>query len=121
MNLCRVYYQTDGQVSVVYPAPKEKRDGETGEAFLERVCQRLDTNLNTLPFDDMDASILPSRTDREKWRGSKGQGIKVDTTIITKAERRKAVETSLDAELAKPNGNPITAMRLQRQLEKGDY
>jgi hypothetical protein len=119
----RVFYRPDGAVAIVHPAPKAKRQGETDEAFFERTCfdAAVKAGLSGLDFDDMDDSLLPPRSDRDKWRGVKGQGVRIDHTIITKAERRAALEAELDAELAKPNANEITAMRLKRKLDKGDY
>lgn len=84
-------------------------------AFLE------DRLLVGLPFDDIDPATLPDKIDREKWRGSKGAGVSVDATVITLAERRKAKEDALDAELAKPSPDAVETARLSRDLDKQNY
>jgi hypothetical protein len=77
--------------------------------------------LEGLPHDDIEPSELPSRKDRDKWRGKKGQGIYIDHSIITEAEKRQAIEDELDAELTKDNPDAIKAVRLQRKLDKRQY
>jgi hypothetical protein len=120
---CRVFYRPDGRVTVLHPAPKARRINEADDAFYERVFASAMTKagLSGLDFDDMDDALLPPRAERDKWRGSKGQGVRVDGTVVTKAERRAMVEAALDQELSKPNPDAVEAIRLRRRLEKGDF
>lgn len=123
MTKCRVYYRPDGTVAVVHPVFKARRLDETEQEFLDRAYAKAEkeSGLTGLDFDDTDTANLPDRKDRDKWRGQKGQGVRVDPSVVTRAERRQAVEAQLDAELAKPNPNPVQALKLQRRLEKGEY
>ena len=144
---CRIWYKGDGTVAVTHPVEKARLKDESDEDFLERVCVKaakttqdmLDAEkakpipnpdkiaklendvLVGLPFDDVDPITLPDRKDRMKWRGNKSQGLSVDNTVITLAEKRQAVEDALDTELAKSTPDTIKAMRLQRKLDKRDY
>lgn len=120
---CRVIYRGDGSVVVIHPAPKAQMLGETEDDFLKRVFGKAvkDTELEGLPCDDVDPSALPERKHRNKWRGSKGKGVRVDHSVVTVAERRQAVEDELDAELAKETPDSVHALKLQRKLQKKDY
>ncbi len=118
----RVYYHADDSVSIIIPALKSRRKGESEAVWLKRVYEKTEQFRDGLPFDDIDTSQLPpDRKARDKWRGSKGNGVHVDNTIVTVAEKRQKVEDDLDAELAKPAPNAIVAMRLQRKLDKREY
>lgn len=123
MALCRVFYKADGTVAVVHPVFKARRLDETEQEFLDRAYAKAEkeSGLTGLDFDDTDTANLPDRKDRDKWRGQKGQGVSVDQTVVTGAERRQAVEAQLDTELAKPTPDPVKALQLRRQIEKGDY
>lgn len=97
---------------------------ETEQEHLDRYYQEVAVkrpNLAGLDYDDIDSSQLPPRADRDKWRGSKAAGLAVDLSVVTVAERRQALEDALDAELAKPNPDPVEAMKMRRNLEKGNY
>jgi hypothetical protein len=122
MNV-RVYYKPDGSVVVIHPAPKARRKGESNQDFLDRVATKAaySAGLEGLPYDDVDPATLPDRKDRDKWRGSKAQGLRIDPSVVTLAEQRQAVEYALDAELAKPAPNAVTALKLQRQLDTRNY
>ena len=76
MNKCRVFFKADEQITVVYPAPKAKREDETEAEFYERVMAKhvAGTVLEGLPFDDVDPATLPEKKHRDKWRGIHGQG-----------------------------------------------
>jgi len=124
LTKCRVYYHPDGKVDIVYPSPNyPKKGGESETDWLARIYQETEIELGMqgLPFDDIDRSELPDRSNKMKWRGSKGNGIHIDNTIVTEREKKEAIEADLDAELAKPAPNAIKAMRLQRKLDKREY
>lgn len=115
-----IVYRPDSKVSVIHPNYSNKKEDETEDVFLERV--RLKTNVSDHPFDIVDKTSLPQdRSKRDKWRGEKGKGIKIDESIITLAEKRQALEDELDAELENPSGNPMKALKLQRRLDKGAF
>ena len=68
----RVVYKVDKTLAVIYPAAKSKRPDETEEEWLERVFTKaMQGELAGLPYDDIDDSELPSREDRQFWRGEK--------------------------------------------------
>ncbi len=117
---CRVIYKPDDTVSVIHCVPAAKREDETQGEFLERVylSSVQGTELEGLPYDDLDPTILPDRTDRDKWRKNQGGGVRVDHTVVTGTEMRRAVEDRLDAELAKSAPDTVLVLKLQRKLEK---
>lgn len=120
---CRVIYRSDKTVAVIHPAPKARRSKETEAAFLKRVFEKAikGTELEGLPYDDVEPSILPDRKDRNKWRGKKGEGIKIDHSVVTMAEKRQAIENELDAELAKATPDLVQVIKLERKLQKRAY
>ena len=123
MNKCRVIFKANEEVVVVYPAPKAKREDETEAEFYERVMAKAvaGTDLEGLPFDDVNPATLPDRKHRDKWRGTKAQGLRVDHSVVTQADKRKALDDEIDAELAEATPDTAKAMRLQRKLDKKDY
>lgn len=96
---------------------------ESDSNLVNRVYQKAikGTELEGLLYGDIDPTALPDRKDRDKLRGKKGEGIRVDHSIVTMSEKRQAIEDGLDAELAQTNPDPVKAMKLQRKLEKRDY
>jgi hypothetical protein len=134
---CRVIYRTDGTVAIVQLAPKARRGGESDQDFLNRVAQKATRDseiknpdgsttvvphpLKGLPFDDMDQAALPDMATIDKWRGDKTTGLRVDSSVVTLAERRQVVEDALDAEYVKPDLDVETTLRLQRQLDTGNF
>ncbi len=79
----RVYYETDGQVRVVIPAPKSKKKNETEDEWLKRVYEKTELHKRGLLFDDVEVTDLPQdRTKRRRWRGTPGNGVIVDDTLI---------------------------------------
>ena len=125
MKLCRVVYKPDGTVAVIHAAldARDVEGGETLEAFYTRAfgAAMAGTELEGLPYDDIDPATLPSRTEREMWRGAKGAGVWIDTTVKTTAERRAALEAQIDAELAQASPDPVRLLKLKRKLEKGEF
>lgn len=120
---CRIIYKPDETVAVIHAAKKAQKPGETEEDFLERVFAKAitGTDFEGLPFDDIEPDELPDRKDRAKWRGTKEIGVKVDPTIVTKAEKRQAIEDELDAELEKEEPDLKLVAKLQRRLAKKEY
>ena len=83
MNV-RVFYKGNGEVAVFTPAPNARRKDEADQDFLERVSNGCMTgsSFEGAEHEDIDASTLPDRKDRSKWRGSKGQGVRVEASVI---------------------------------------
>ena len=116
----RVYYYPDGQIVVLQPSGI-KLDNETKDEFFIRQIEKSFYHKQGLDYDDIDTSQLPVDAERDKWRGSKGNGIHIDNTIVTVREKRQKVEDDLDTELVKSNPNAIKAIKLQRKLDKREY
>ncbi len=117
---CRVFYKADGTISVMYPSPSVRIEGEIDEVFVKRICDKDAKKLGfeNLPYDDIDKiNLPPGRADRDKWRGDKSQGVYVDTTVITENERREAIQVQIDAELDKAVPNAGKILKLQRDLK----
>lgn len=121
MAKVRVYYEVGGKVHIVRPIEKSRRPNETEAQWLKRVYEKTEVHKRGLLFDDIDTVNLPAYNTRAKWRGSKGQGVKVDDTIVTIPEKIKALEDEMDTELAKTNPNMPKVMRAQRKLDKKEY
>ncbi len=136
MTKCRVYYQQNGKISVDHADQRAGKipDGMTNDEWID--AQFLQSSENKpnlhvdgdidkplLDFDEVDDSTLPNgadptnRKDRDRWRGNKAIGIKIDNTVIL----RKDLEKDLDDELDKPNPNQGVINSLQRRLRKKDH
>ena len=63
--LVRVLKRLDGGVSVIRPAPKTQKDGESPSQWFDRICKK--ANPDDLPYVDIDDGELPSREDRDAW------------------------------------------------------
>ncbi len=135
MGLARVFYRTDGGITVRRVNKKLKAkliaeklmQGITDTEFFD-VCQnQLSTEVRPrlvgATYDDIEEADLPAydSSTRPKWKKKLGGGVEIDNTIITDAEKRVAIEKQLDDELAKQNPNPIEALKLQRKLDKREY
>ena len=131
MGKVRVFYKPDGKVTVRTPVLKSKRSNETEQEWLIRVFELRDGidpktrkviphRLKGLPFDDVDDSELPVRIDatRGKWRGTKGEGIHIDHSVVLPWEVIVSKQAELDAELAKEEPDMVTLIRLNREIEK---
>jgi hypothetical protein len=71
-----------------------------------------------MEYEDMDTSQLPqNRADRDRWRGTKVTGIKIDPSVVL----RKDLLKQMDDELAKANPNTVAVLRLQRKLDKREH
>ncbi len=123
MGKVRIWYRPDGKVSVSYPdvRPEKKPDSMTIDEWALEQFRNVaikSPRFQNFPFDDVDGSSIPVNDgDRDRWRGSKGQGVSIDNTVVL----RRDIEKQLDDELAKPNPSPIAALRLQRKLDKKEH
>lgn len=97
----RVIYKPDKSVSIIYPAPKSKRPNETEKQWLKRVFTKsMQSNLQGLPYDDIDASELPqSREDRDAWKGTKETGIYIDDNLAHQLKEAKELEEKIGEKL----------------------
>ena len=81
MGKVRILHNTDGTVTVVYPAPKSKL---TEIQALDKATPK------GVEYDDVDVSEIPSdRSKRYAWKSSKGNGISVDETIEDPEKEKK--------------------------------
>jgi hypothetical protein len=123
MTKCRVWYKPDGSVSVSHPdvRPHKKPDYLTMDEWIDKQLDDVAVKapqFQGLEYDDIDAFELPARDmNRDKWRGSKGQKVKIDNTV----KLRHDVTAELDAELAMVNPDIIKVIKLQRKLDKKEY
>lgn len=133
---CIVYYHPNGKVSIDHPDLRinKKPDGMTmnewiDAQFIDSVNSKpglhIDNDLSkaALPFDVIDTSELPNasnpkdRSDRNRWRGNKSMGIKIDKTLVL----RKDLFKQLDDELAKPNPGIVILVKIRRKIEKKEH
>ena len=112
MIKCIAYYKPDGQMMLVDLAPKDRQPGETEDQQLQREHEKLLLNsmildeagdlvtlvskYKDLPYEFIDKATLPERSQRDKWRGSKGNPPGIDNTVVTSEDRRQALEDRLD-------------------------
>lgn len=113
MKNVRVFFVEDKKIKIVIPINPKGLDWDTFWAIESKKL-----GLDKYESQDYNVSDMPSLKCVAKLRGEKGKGIWIDESIITPKEARKAKEDALDAELAKPNPDPVTVIRLNRELEK---
>lgn len=115
----RVFYNPDGSVRI-----QGMFDPQENTAHYDR---SLETNqipdLQGLPYEDIEISKLPLGSNkkdenRDKWRGAKGQGVRIDHSIKLPREQIEELNQELDAELAKPEPNPVEVIKIKREIEK---
>ena len=116
----RVSYRLDGGVSITSFVTGACQGGESETQCMDREMQK-NPELAGLPHDDLLPSQLPQdRKDRDKWRGTKGQGISIDYSLVTKGEKMKNLENLLD--IAINNSDTVQVAKLQRLIQKlGQY
>lgn len=123
----RIIYRADG-ITTLEPALKARLPEETEDEHLERYYQEVIVKIPALAgldFEDVEHTDLPTEADgvtkkhRYKWRGTLATGVKIDTSIVTPAEKRKIDEDALDVELVKAEPDAIAVIKLQRKLQKG--
>ncbi|MBI3046558.1 MAG: hypothetical protein HYY86_03435 [Candidatus Harrisonbacteria bacterium] len=118
LSKVRVTYRSDGGVSVTSFLSDICNLGETETECMDREMRK-NPALANLPHDDVLPSQLPQdRKDRDKWSGSKGQGVWVDNAKVTKPEKIKELQDKLDQELDKTSSNAAKIARIQRKIEK---
>ena len=75
--LVRIFEQPDGKVSVMRPNPRLRLEGESEQAFVNRMGKKLvgdDPTLARLVVVDMDDKTLPQdRSSRNLWRLKDGK------------------------------------------------
>ena len=99
----RVYYKADKSVVVVHPAPNAQREGESEQAFLDRVGVKAAkaAKVEDRPYDDIDVADLPDRTNRDEWEGSKGEPITVNQAKVAAKKREKKIRQEMKAVMRK--------------------
>lgn len=144
MSICRIYYLPDGSIIRKTPFFRMQKESETTAEYLTYQTEFLDNEtlkrpvdilnknkevvryaLVGVPFEDLDDSELPStKTDREKWRGSKSSGVHIDNSVVTMAEKRQAVKDARAVLLTKgmPTAkNVMDTAKLTIKLIEKDY
>src|SRR3990167_1331990 len=118
LSKVRVTYRPDGGVSITTFVAGACQGGENETQCMDREMKK-NPELGNLPHDDILPFQLPQdRKDRDKWTGSKGQGVWIDHTKVTKEEKQKDLELLLDTELNKDNSDTVRIAKLQRLMEK---
>ena len=122
MALCRVWYGKGGRVFVQHVDYRRKPDDESDAAFAAKefaiALKNNPAKYKPMTFEDVDDSQLPQdRSKRDKWRGSKGNGVHVDDTVIL----RQDIQEQLDFELAVAEPDVINVIKLQRKLDKREH
>lgn len=118
---CIIVFKADKSISVIHPAPKARKLGESEDDFLNRVYLKavVGTPLEGLDYVIKNKSDLPDRKDRDKWRRktSTSKDIKVDTTVITKNDKIKALqdENNLVLEKASPTIQELKTVILNQE------
>ena len=114
----RITYRPDEGVSITSFVAGACQGGETETQCMDREMQK-NPALADLPHDDVDPTTLPQdRKERNKWRGSKGQGISIDHSLVTKQEKIEELKQKLDEELDKNNPSSIKVAKINRLIEK---
>lgn len=89
----RVVYKQDKTVAIIHPAPKSKRSYEKEKEWLDRIFTKaMSGELEGLPFDDMDPTLLPSEEDRDCWEGEKGKGVYTNKEKKQVKDRKKLID-----------------------------
>lgn len=95
MSKVRVLYHSDKTVSIIYPAPKSKRENETVDQWLKRVFDK--ATPNGIEYDDIDNLELPqTRENREAWEGEKGAGVFINQIKADLLKNEKIIETLIE-------------------------
>lgn len=95
MSKVRVVYNKDNTVSIIHPAPKSRRDGESESEWLDRVFTK--ATPKNVEYDDIDNSELPKdRKDRNSWTGTKNKGVSVDQNKAQKVRDEKETRFKID-------------------------
>lgn len=117
LPLMRVFYHPDGAVSVMHFVKEACLSGEAITACMDRVT--LSGSFKDLPYDDMaEDQLPPDRAQRDQWRGAKGKGIWVDSSIITRDAVLAQLSQEIDKELEKEQPDAAKVLKLQHQLIK---
>lgn len=121
MSKIIVYVRPSGEVSVVYPAPKTRRDNESEENWLTRMTQRAVPE--GIEGHLVEATTLPaSRRWRNAWRFAAGQfEIDLETARIQRQRElissrdRLLSQLREDIETAEDEGDAARLVRLRQR------
>lgn len=120
MSIVRCFYRPDGTVSIVRPGKNSKKANETDSQHWDRVMSETlvkNPDLQGLEFDDIDdVTLPPTRSRRDAWRGTKGNGVFVDGGFETKGEKRRRLLDEIDSESKKPVPNVKRALEVLKEL-----
>ena len=131
MALCRVWYGADEKIFVSHVDYKRKPPVQTAQEFFDaemtKILLKNPTKYRSLDFEDLDDSTLPDccimntadrlAGKREKLRGNKAAGLRIDNSVRV----RQDVENELDAELDSDSPDMKKVAKYERKLRKHDY
>ena len=118
LSKVRVFYRTDGGVSITSFMSGACREAETELQCMDRISAE-NPNIIGMPYDDIDPNQLPQdRTERNKWRGEKSRGVWIDHSLVSRNEKIQELNFELEKELDSDSPNPDRVIKLQRLLEK---
>ena len=136
MTKCRVYYHQNGKISVDHADQRSAKlpKGMTNDEWIDaqflqsgekKPGLHVDGDLNKplLDYDEIDDSQLPNgnnpmdRKDRDRWRGTKTTGIKIDATVML----RKDLYKQIDDELARATPDMVVVARLEGKLRRNEH
>jgi hypothetical protein len=118
----------DGHINILEYTLHQESDADFLDRVYQKVIKRINpdepSELEGLPFMDINTSELPDRANRDKWRMKPTDSKpKIDHSIITAKEKRQSIENQLDVEIAKGEAaaNIFKITALQRQLQTGKF
>tara|TARA_Y100000310_G_scaffold6097_1_gene6957 strand:+ start:433 stop:837 length:405 start_codon:yes stop_codon:yes gene_type:complete len=131
MAICRIWYRADEIVFITHYQYQMKPPGQTDQEFRDaenaKILLKNPAKYGALDTDDVDDSTLPDccfggtpdrlRGLREKLRGTKAAGLRVDNSI----RNRQDIVYEIDTELDKPSPDMKKVAKLERKLRKRDY
>jgi hypothetical protein len=105
-HLTKVLVWQDGDdVSITHLHSNDMLPGETEDAFISRYSQKLRQNFSSDPKILSRSDIPSDKKDRGKWRLVGGK-VKVDSSVVTPAERKKTRTASIKSKLM--SGQPLS-------------
>ena len=123
MPKVRIVYRPDETIATIIPAMKSKRPNETLDEFYERVFRKAMASggMADCDYDDVSPDTLPDRSMRDKWRGNKQTGIKIDKSIVLPHEKKQKDKDSISSELDKTSPDLLKVIKLQQKIIENNY
>lgn len=117
LPLVRVFYKPDGSVLITHFVADACESKDTVKSCMDRITSK--NPENGMPYDDMTLDQLPQdRSTRNEWRGAKGKGVWVESSLITKSEKIEEFQTEIEIELEKDEPDASKVLKLESLIEK---